>query len=261
MSHRGWWLKGVTAGTLLFLYGPIAVIIVFSFNASKIAALWEGGTFHWYRQLAENHAVWMAARNSLIVGGISTIVSLVCGMGAALAMERSRLRNQAVFDSLLLFPLVIPEVMLGVALLLFFVMLDWPLGLSTVTVGHCVFNLPLVILVLRARLRKLDPGWEDAARDLGATPWQVFAYVTFPLLRPALLGAGLMAFTLSLDDFVVTFFTTGPGGTTLPLKVFSMIRTGITPEIHALSSLLVIVSMMFIGLSFVLQRRFPHRDQ
>ena len=254
MTRRFTWLAGLSAGTLLFLYGPIVVIFVFSFNTSKIAAVWEGGTLAWYRQLAENQALWTATTNSLIVGGISTAVSLVLGIGAAIVLERSRMVGQPLIESLLLLPLVIPEVMLGVALLLFFVMIKWPLGLTTVTIGHCVFNLPLVIMVLRARLRKIDPLWEEAARDLGATPWQVFAHVTFPLLRPALWGAGLMAFTLSLDDFVVTFFTTGPGATTLPLKVFSMLRTGITPEINALSAALVTVSMLLIGLSLAFQR-------
>ena len=254
MHRRYRWLTGISAGTLVFLYGPIVVILIFSFNASKISAVWEGGTFYWYRQLAENHALWLATSNSLIIGGISTLVSLALGIGAAVYMERGRASSQPLLEGILLLPLVIPEVMLGVALLLFFVMIEWPLGLATVTIGHCVFNLPLVIMVLRARLRKIDPVWEDAARDLGATPWQAFVHITFPLLRPALLGAGLMAFTLSLDDFVVTFFTTGPGATTLPLKVFSMMRTGITPEINALSALLVTVSMLLIGISLVFQR-------
>jgi spermidine/putrescine transport system permease protein len=132
---------------------------------------------------------------------------------------------------------------------------EWPLGLSTVIIGHILFNVPLVTLIVRARLRKLDPALEEAAQDLGATPWQAFWRVTFPQLQPALWGAALMSFTVSLDDFVVTFFTAGPGSTTLPLKVFSMMRTGVTPEINALSALLVMVSMCLIGLSLMLQRK------
>ena len=252
-SYR--WLTGLSAGTLLFLYGPIVIILVFSFNVSKIAAVWQGGTLFWYKQLAGNDSLWLAMSNSLIVGGISTLVSLGLGVSAAVALERGRVLGQPLLEGFLLLPLVIPEVMLGVALLLFFVMIDWPLGLGTVTIGHCVFNLPLVIMVLRARLRRIDPVWEEAAHDLGATSWQVFVHVTLPLLRPAILGAGLMAFTLSLDDFVVTFFTTGPGATTLPLQVFSMMRTGITPEINALSAILVSVSMLLIGVSLACQRK------
>ena len=134
-------------------------------------------------------------------------------------------------------------------------MIQVPLGLITVTIGHIAFNLPLVILVIRMRLRKLDPFLEEAARDLGASTWQTFRWVTLPLLQPAIIGSALMAFTVSLDDFVVTFFTAGPGATTLPLKVFSMIKTGITPEINALSAVLVVVSMVLIGMALILQGR------
>jgi spermidine/putrescine transport system permease protein len=255
MNSSSKWLVGMSASTLLFLYGPILVILIFSFNVSKISAVWEGGTLYWYRQLAEDHSLWLATRHSLVIGGISTVVALVFGIGAAVILERGRVTGQPLLEGILLLPLVIPEVMLGVALMLFFVLIEWPLGLATVTIGHCVFNLPLVTMVLRARLRKINPVWEEAARDLGATSWQAFFHVTFPLLRPAIWGAGLMAFTLSLDDFVVTFFTTGPGATTLPLKVFSMMRTGITPEINALSAVLVSVSMLFIGVSLAAQRK------
>lgn len=248
-------LKGMSAGTLVFLYLPIAIIVLFSFNASKISAVWEGLTVYWYHQLLLDHDLWLATRNSLLIGGVSTIVSLVLGVSAAVILERRVFRGKTLFDSVLLLPLIIPEVMMGVALLLFFVIVQWPLGLMTVTIGHVVFNLPLVTMVVRARLRKIDPVWEEAARDLGANAWQAFARVTLPLLRPAILGAGLMAFTISLDDFVITFFTTGPGATTLPLKVFSMMRTGVTPEINALSAILVTVSMLFIALSLIVQRR------
>ena len=255
MNRNYQWLRGISVGTLVFLYGPIVVILIFSFNASKVSAVWEGGTLHWYRQLAGDYSLWLATSNSLLIAVASTLVALGVGIGAAVFLERGRMWGQPLIEGILLLPLVIPEVMLGVALLLLFVMLEWPLGLATVTIGHCVFNLPLVIMVLRARLRKIDPVWEEAARDLGASPWQTFVYVTLPLLRPAILGAGLMAFTLSLDDFVVTFFTTGPGSTTLPLKVFSMMRTGVTPAINALSAILVTVSMVMIGVSLAFQRK------
>jgi spermidine/putrescine transport system permease protein len=155
----------------------------------------------------------------------------------------------------MLLPLVMPEVMMGVALMLFFVMIKLPLSLVTVTIGHAAFNLPVVMVMVRARLRKLDPGLEEAARDLGATPWQAFQRVTLPLLMPAMIGAALMAFTISFDDFIVTFFTAGPGSTTLPLRVYSMIKSGVSPVINALSAVLVLTSMALIGLSLLLQRR------
>lgn len=152
-------------------------------------------------------------------------------------------------------PLVIPEVMMGVALMLLFVTVHVPLGLTTVILGHIVFNIPLVTIMIRTRLRKLDPMLREAAADLGADSWQVFRYVTLPLLRPAIWGAVLVAFTVSLDDFLVTFFTAGPGATTLPLKVYSMIKSGVTPEINALSALLLVVSMIGVAGSLYLQRR------
>ena len=247
--------KTVSIGALAFLYAPIVILMIFSFNASKIGVSWEGFTWHWYGRLMGDPELWLATRNSLVVGMVSTGVAIVLGLGMAVIMERMVFRGKQVLDGVLLLPLVIPEVMLGVALLLCFVMVQWPLGLATVTIGHVVFNLPLVTIVIRARLRKIDPVWEEAAQDLGATPLQAFTRITLPLLRPAILGAGLMAFTLSLDDFVVTFFTTGPGATTLPLHVFSMMRTGVSPAINALSAILVSLSMLLIAISLLFQRK------
>lgn len=244
-----------SGGVLAFLYAPIVILIVLSFNASKIGVSWEGFTWQWYGRLMADPELWVATRNSLVIGIVSTAVALALGLGLAVILERMAFRGKGVLDGILILPLVIPEVMLGVALLLFFVMVQWPLGLATVTIGHVVFNLPLVTMVLRARLRKIDPVWEEAAQDLGATPWYAFTKITLPLLRPAILGAGLMGFTFSLDDFVVTFFTTGPGATTLPLHVFSMMRTGVSPSINALSAILVSLSMLLIAVALVFQRK------
>ena len=238
---------------MVFLYAPVFLLIGFSFNASPMSVRWQGWSFDWYRQLLADQALFEATRNSLIIAAISTALAVVMGTGAAMVLERRAIKGVAWLNAALVLPLVIPEILMGVSLLLFFVMLRVPLGLTTVTIGHIVFNLPLVILIIRTRLRKLDPQLEEAARDLGASPWQTFRWVTLPLLRPAIIGSALMAFTISLDDFVVTFFTAGPGSTTLPLKVFSMIKTGITPEINALSAVLVVISMVLIGLAFILQ--------
>ena len=247
--------RTVSVGVLGFLYVPIVLLIVLSFNASKIGVAWEGFTWLWYGRLMADPELWLATRNSLVIGIASTGVALVLGLGLAVIMERRAFHGKGVLDGILILPLVIPEVMLGVALLLFFVLVQWPLGLFTVTIGHVVFNLPLVTMVIRARLRKIDPVWEEAAQDLGAPPWKAFMKITLPLLRPAILGAGLMAFTFSLDDFVVTFFTTGPGSTTLPLHVFSMMRTGVSPAINALSAILVSLSMLLIAVALVFQRK------
>jgi len=254
IMHR-WLLLMVSVGIMLFLYAPIFLLIVFSFNASPMSVKWEGISFEWYRLLFADQALFEATQNSLLIALTSTVFAVLMGTGAAMVLERRGVRGARFLNAALVLPLVIPEILMGVSLLLFFVMVQAPLGLMTVTIGHIAFNLPLVILVIRMRLRKLDPLLEEAARDLGASGWQTFRWVTLPLLRPAIIGSALMAFTISLDDFVVTFFTAGPGATTLPLRIFSMIKTGITPEINALSSVLVMVSMVLIGIALIFQGR------
>ena len=255
MNGRRPWLLGVSLGNLVFLYTPIAVLVLFSFNASRLSASWHGFTLHWYQVLAHDQALLAAVQNSLLVAVISTCIATVLGVGAAVGMERLPVRGQRIVEGALVLPLVIPEVMMGVALMLFFVLIKWPLSLTTITIGHAAFNLPIVVVMMRARLRKLDPRLEEAARDLGATYRQAFCRVTLPLLLPAIVGAALMSFTISLDDFVVTFFTAGPGSTTLPLRVYSMIKSGVSPEINALSAMLVLLSMGLIGIAMALQRK------
>lgn len=252
--QRPVWVLCLSTALMLFLYAPVMILILFSFNDSRFAGVWVGGTLEWYRKLVGDAALHQALSNSLAIAGVSTLGATLLGLGAAVGLERRRFQGQALVESALILLLVVPEVMLGVALLLWFVLLRVPLGLLTVTIAHTAFNLPLVTMMIRARLQRLDSGLEDAARDLGATPWTAFRRITLPLLSPAILGAALMAFTVSLDDFIVTFFTAGPGATTLPLKVYSMIKSGVSPEINALSALLVIVSMVLVALSLWLQR-------
>ena len=255
MNPRESWLRSVAIFNVLFLYLPILVLLVFSFNSSRLAATWQGFSWHWYGQLIQDRALQAATWNSLVVAVVSTIVATGLGIPAAIGLEWLARRSQQILGGMFLLPLVIPEVMMGVSLLLFFVMIGVPLGLTTVMLGHAAFNLPVVIVIVRAKLRKLDPCLQEAAADLGASPWEVFRLVTLPLLRPAILGAILMAFTVSLDDFIVTFFIAGPGATTLPLKVYSMIKSGVSPEINALSALIVLLSMGLVAFSLFLQRR------
>jgi len=254
------WLLAVCLGDLLFLYLPIVVLIVYSFNAAKLAMTWQGFSLQWYAALVQDHGLLIALRNSLVIAAVSTAIAMLLGLGAAIGLEGLPGRSRAWLDGALLLPLVMPEIVMGVALLLFFVLVKIPLGLLTVTISHTAFNVPIVIVLVRARLRKLDPHLEEAARDLGATPWQAFRRVTWLLLRPAVMGAALLAFTVLLDDFVVTFFTAGPGATTLPLRVYSMIKTGISPEINALSAVLVVASMALVGLSLAVQRTDGQSD-
>lgn len=255
MKQRSGGLKAVSLLAMLFLYGPIIVLVLYSFNAAHLSMTWRGATLKWYAALWHDEALLAATANSLLIALVSTIGATGLGGLLALGMEQMPHRRQQMLEGSLVLPLVIPEVMMGVALMLLFVTVHMPLGLITVILGHIVFNIPLVTIMIRTRLRKLDPMLREAAADLGADSWQVFRHVTLPLLRPAIWGAVLVAFTVSLDDFLVTFFTAGPGATTLPLKVYSMIKSGVTPEINALSALLLVVSMMGVAASLYVQRR------
>lgn len=238
-----------------FLYLPILVLVVFSFNASRYSGLWRGFTLEWYRALFANEALGAALRTSLVVALASTAISTVLGTAVALGLERFTFRFRPLMDALLYLPIIIPDIAMAVMLLLFFVLTRVPLGVGTIIVSHVAFNISYVALVVRARLAYFDVSLEEAAQDLYADEWQTFRKVTLPLLMPGILGGALLAFTLSLDDFVIAFFVSGPGATTLPLRVYSMIKLGVTPEINALSSLMLLVSIGLVALSEVLVRR------
>jgi spermidine/putrescine transport system permease protein len=246
------WAVALGALVLGFLYAPILVLILFSFNDGRAVSSWQGWTLKWYVALAHDRALWDAAMVTLKVALASTAMATVLGIMGAVALERGRHPWLELFLAL---PLVIPEVMMGIAFMLLFVVIKLPLGLVTVILAHTAFNAPVVMVVVRARLRRLDPLLDDAALDLGASTWQVFRRITLPLLMPGIISGALLAFTISIDDFLVTFFTTGPGGTTLPMRVYSMIRSGVTPEINALSSLLVLLSISLVAAALLQQRR------
>lgn len=258
-SRLGQWIRRmITASGVLgyvFLYAPIIVLVVFSFNSSRFVSSWESFSFRWYRVLFEDAAMGTALRNSLIVAFSSTAVSTVFGTMVALAMERYRFFGKTAFDALLYLPIIIPDIAMAVMLLLFFVMSRMGLSLLTIIISHVAFNISFVAVVVRARLVGFDRSLEEAAQDLGANELQTFWHVTLPLLMPGILGGALLAFTLSLDDFVITFFTAGVGATTLPLRIYSMVKLGITPEINAISTLLLGASMTLVMLSLVLQRK------
>jgi spermidine/putrescine transport system permease protein len=239
----------------IFLYAPIVLLIIFSFNDSRFAsAKWEGFSLRWYGQLFHNEAIGTALKNSLIISISATLISVVFGTMVALAMERYTFKGKLAFDSLLYLPIIIPDIAMAVMLLLFFVLVKMPLGRYTVIISHIAFDISFVAIVVRARLSQLDSSLEEAAQDLYANHWETFRRVTLPLLMPGILGGALLAFTLSLDDFVITFFTSGPGATTLPLRIYSMVKLGITPEINALSSIMLFASILLVFLSFVFQR-------
>ena len=239
----------------IFLYAPILILIIFSFNASRFVTSWSGFSLRWYGELFRNEAMMLALRNSLVVAVASTLISTVFGTMAALVMERYDFAGKLSFDALLYLPIIIPDIAMAVMLLLFFVMSRITLSLTTIIISHVAFNISFVAVVVRARLVGFDRSLEDAAQDLGANELQTFWHVTLPLLMPAILGGALLAFTLSLDDFVITFFTAGVGSTTLPLRIYSMVKLGITPEINAISTLMLLVSMTLLLFSVIAQRK------
>lgn len=230
----------------LFLYIPILVVIVFSFNSGDQISVWEGFSLTWYAKLFKNTNVWRACKNSLIIAGVATLISTIIGTAAALAIEKYRFRFRTTLIRVLFIPMIIPDIVLAIALLTYFVLIRYPLGLTSVIFTHVVFNIAYVTIIVRARLEGYDATVEEAALDLGANEWQTFWRITFPLIAPGIIGGALLAFTLSIDDFVITFFTAGVGYTTLSVHIYSSIKFGITPELNAISTLLLVNSIVLI---------------
>ncbi len=230
----------------LFLYAPIAVLILFSFNSSRSTQVWSGFSFEWYGQLLADPTILQAFRTSLTVGVIATLIATVIGTTTALALSRHRFRGQAFADSAIYAATVMPEIVVGVSLLVFFVAIQFPLGITTIIIAHVAFTISFVTIVVRARLSGMDRSIEEAAQDLGANPVQTFLRVTLPLILPGVVAGALLAFTLSFDDFVITFFVAGVGSSTLPLKIYSMVKFGPSPVINALSTVVLVATMILI---------------
>ena len=250
------WLIAVAA----FLYVPLIALIVFSFNDSKRTILWKGFTLDWYAKLFADTDLLTAFANSLAIAAISTAISTLLGTLTALLLWRFRFPLKAALEGALALPIVVPEICLGVAFLVFFTAvlpwppeLPWPLNLGAIAIAHVSFSFSFVALVVRARLASFDRSLEDAARDLGAGEWPIVRDILVPHMRPGLIAGALLAFTLSLDDFVITFFTSGPDTTTFPVKVYSMVRFSVTPEVNAASTLLIVVTVGLTALALRLQ--------
>jgi len=241
------WLT--SAVLYLFLYAPIVVVVVCSFNAARFGAGWKGFTTTWYGALLENSQALAAAKITLLLALLSTAISTTLGTLLGYGLARYRFPGSTFASRFLYLPVFVPDIVMAVALLLFFSLLrGWleffGLGLFTMVLAHVTFQIPFVTIVVRSRLADLDPNIEEAARDLGANAWQTFRHVTLPMIYPGIVAGALLAFTLSLDDFLVSFFTSGPGSTTLPILIYSSVKRGITPDIHALSTLLVLASVL-----------------
>jgi len=241
--------------TYLFLYAPILVLAVFSFNDSRLLAVWRGFTWAWYKAALSNPPMLDALRTSVLVAALTTLIATALGTSAALALERWRGRWRSLSEALFVLPIVVPEIVIGFASVAFFGWIGLRLGLLTVLIAHVAFSVSYVFFVVRARLATLDPRLEEAAMDLGADPWRVLWRITLPLLGPAIAASALLVFTLSLDDYVITSFVAGAGATTLPLRLYSMIKTGITPEVNAISTVLLVVTLALAAVAFRIEQR------
>jgi spermidine/putrescine transport system permease protein len=240
----------ITVVILFFFYLPIIILVINSFNASRFGSGWQGFSLRWYVRLFHEPEIWRATRNSLIIAFSATALALVLGTTAAFALYRfAQSRLQRFHYTLIYTPLVVPEILMGISLLMFFVAAQVRLGLSTIFLAHVTFCISFVAMVVLARLQDFDYAIVEAAQDLGAGWWATTRKVLLPLLLPGLIAGGLLAFTLSIDDFVITFFVAGPGSTTLPIRIYSMIKYGSPPLINALSTILLIITFAAVVMS------------
>lgn len=248
-------VNGIARGVFVFLYIPIVTVIIYSFNASGSNTRFEGFTFQWYVELFQNAALMQTLRTSAIVAVITATIAAIIGMMFALGLARYRGKGRGGFMALIALPLIVPEIVLGVALLSVFSAGKMTLGVPTLVLGHLIVALPLATLVLISSTAMLDPSLPEAATDLGCTPWQTFTRVYFPLLRPAVGAAWLLSFTTSFSNIVMSTFLSGVGSTTLPLRIYSSLKNGITPEINALGALLIMLTLVIVLLVGVNQMR------
>lgn len=241
----------VTIAVLFFIWIPIIVLVVNSFNASRVGSVWGGFSFKWYEKLFHERNVWRSFENTVIVAVVSTTISLILGTLAGFTLYKYKSKLQKVHMGLISLPLVIPDILMGMSLLLFFISIKVKLSLFTVILGHITFCVSYVAVTILARFQDFDYSIVEAARDLGAKGWTLLKRIYIPMLSPALLSGAMLSITLSLDDFIITFFTAGPGASTLPLQIYSMIKFGTPPVINALSTLLLMFTFL---IAFVYQK-------
>lgn len=256
---RKTWMRLWIAGVMVFLYAPLIVLMVFSFNDSKRNVVWKGFTLKYYEKALNNDGLIEALVNSLTIAALATLFSVVLGALAGLMLWRFRFPFKGTVAGAMSLPIIVPEICMGVAMLIFFAKIDWPTGLpwplnlSAITIAHITFCFPFVALVVRSRMASFNREQEEAAKDLGASEWQTFRDVLLPHMKPGLVAGALLAFTLSLDDFVITFFTSGPDTVTFPVKVYSMVRFSVTPEVNAASTILILLTIALTAVALKLQ--------
>ncbi len=261
MSQRSspLWLRLLSFSIYGFLYLPIVLIIIYSFNQARFGLVWTGFTLKWYAQLFHDDLILLAVKNTLLLGIVSTGISTLLGTLLAYGLHRYRVPGKQLFQSAMYLPVVIPDIVMAITLLLFYKLVRYytglfELGLTTMILAHVTFQISFVAIVVRSRLAALDPSLEEAAHDLYANSWATVRHVTLPAIWPGIVAAALLAFTLSIDDFVISFFTSGPESTTLPILIYSTVRRGVTPEINALSTLIIAATF---GIIVAAQTRWP----
>lgn len=255
MKHNKFLDNFILIIVFIFLFLPIFVLILFSFNTSSLNIVFEGFTLHWYKDLFSNITLLESLKNTLIVAVVSTVVSTIIGTISAYALKKYDFRGKKIISELIYIPVVIPEIVLGIALLAIYSLLKLELGMFTLILAHVSFSIPFVIISVRSVLENMDPNLELVASDLGASKWKTFFYVVIPSLMPGIFSGAQLAFTLSLDDVVISYFTSGPGSNTLPLHVLSMIKTGVTPDVNALISLMLLVIFIILFISTAINLR------
>jgi spermidine/putrescine transport system permease protein len=246
-----------TSLVMLFFYLPIAILVLFSFNESRLNIVWTGFTLDWYAKLLEDRVLVRALQNSLIVASATTVASVLLGTAGAWLLHRYRYRGSGMLETLIFLPMIVPEVILGVSLLILFVTIGLQLGYTTIVISHVTFCAPFVMAAVQARLAGLDPSLEEAALDLGATPPQAFGKVMVPYLMPAIVSGALMSFTLSLDELIVTYFTASARTRTLPLEIFGRVKKGLDPSLNAISTVFVLFTVFAVFATEALRRRNP----
>ena len=261
------WMRAWVGVVLFFLYAPLITLVAFSFNDSKRNIVWRGFTLDYYEKALNNDSLMIAMGNSLTIAFLSTIVSVVLGALAAVMLWRFRFPGKTATEGAMALPIVVPEICMGVAMLVFFAKigfptdLPWPFSLGAIIIAHITFCFPFVTMVVRSRLTSFNREEEEAAKDLGASEWQAFRDVLLPHMKPGLVAGALLAFTLSLDDFVITFFTSGPNTITFPVKVYSMVRFSVTPEVNAASALLIGLTVILTTIALKVQSRMGGTPQ
>lgn len=248
-------LPGIYLGLVLgFIYLPIVFVVVYSFNGSKSTAVWKGFSLEWYQALFQDPSIWEALANSLFLGVLSCLAAAVVGTLGAVGLMKVEFRSKGVTEYISTLPIMIPEIILGMVFMAFFSVLSLPFGMVTLVIAHTAFCIPYILMMVKARMAGMDPALEEAAMDLGATPVRTFFDVTLPLVMPAVMSGAMLAFAMSLDDVVISIFVNGPRLNTLPVKVYTQMKFGVTPKINALCTVMLAATLVILAVKKLINK-------